>query len=110
MVSIQNFSLDDIEDLVIRSKIACSNLGIRSADAVTLYESITSPYEEHNRLCEIDAVEDEENSYEQDITISSLPYFVSTPSFNVNCASKFERLIVDMPKVYYNKYISKNHQ
>ncbi|HCJ32009.1 MAG TPA: hypothetical protein DHV70_03895 [Firmicutes bacterium] len=90
-------------EIFVKSKHACSNLGIRSADSESLYESITSPYEEHSRFCEVDVEIDEENSLEQDVSISSLPYSVSVPDFTVNGASKFERQIVDMPKVYYNK-------
>lgn len=90
-------------EIFANSKVACSNLGIHSVDAESLYDAITSPYEEHSRLCEVDAIEDEENSMDKDISISSLPYSVAVPSFSYAGAGKFDHLIVNMPKVYYNK-------
>ena len=90
-------------EIFANSKAACSNLGIHSVDAESLYDAITSPYEEHSRLCEVDAIEDEENSMDKDISISSLPYSVAVPTFSYAGASKFELQVVSMPKVYYNK-------
>lgn len=92
------------------TKKACSDLGIHCPNASFLYESITDdPYAEKNDLLDMEVEIVEDDSLEDDIILTSLPYTVTVPMFTWQGSDKYEMPVTNpKPKIKFNKsYLQK---